>query len=642
MIEMRKHTHKSLSTKLCLNILFVVVVIFSLSLGFLYWQSRNIIREEAIDEATHVLDNTALRVKGYMVEVETATRNILWLVNLHQHDQDSLLKCTHRIVANHPNTNGCSITMEPDFYPGEKYGFSAYSVRLEKADSKGKDSVATVREADYNYYDKVWYKTPRQKRTACWVDPFDDYNDGTLSNPDLIASYCIPLFNRDEKFVGVISTDLSLKRLTETITAEHPYDNSYFMMLGADGHYCVHPDTTKLLKQTIFTGTDPREHTDIVALGYEMINGRTGHMEVNFDGKSHIVLYRPLEGTQWSVALVCPSNELLRGYNKLNYILLPLLIFGLLLLGMGCQRIVKHFIQPLGLLAAELRQIGHGDYEKPLPLSQRTDLIGQLQNSFCQMRRSISQHIHDAEKTKQETEQRTSELEQATLLARQASEQKTQFMQDMSHQIRTPLNVVQGFSQVLRDSNEMISSDEKHEIAETMYVQTNNLDYMVSKLLTASLIESQQAIATDDNVNCNELAREAFENAAGLMNHTATLHLDSHVGDELTVKTNRHHLLIVLTELLANALHFTKEGSVTMRIEATDDTVSFTIEDTGLGIPADKADFIFEKFTKIDMFSEGLGLGLFLCRRVIMLMGGTLTYDPQYTNGSRFNVSLKR
>ena len=113
MIEMRKHTHKSLSTKLCLNILFVVVVIFSLSLGFLYWQSRNIIREEAIDEATHVLDNTALRVKGYMVEVETATRNILWLVNLHQHDQDSLLKYTHRIVANHPNTNGCSITMEP-------------------------------------------------------------------------------------------------------------------------------------------------------------------------------------------------------------------------------------------------------------------------------------------------------------------------------------------------------------------------------------------------------------------------------------------------------------------------------------------------------------------------------------------------
>ena len=640
MIEMRKNIRQSLSTMLCLNILVVVVLVFSLSLGFLYWQSRNIIRGEAIDEASHVLDNTALRVKGYMLEIETATHNILWLVNLHYHDKDSLLKYTHRIVANHPNTNGCSITMEPDFFPGDKYGFSAYSVRLEKNSSSGKDSVSTVREAEYNYYDKVWYKVPRQKRTACWVDPFDDYNDGTLSSPDMIASYCVPINDQQGKFIGVISTDLSLKKLTETITAEHPYEHSYFMMLGSDGHYFVHPDTTKLLKQTIFTGTDPRDHTDIVALGYEMTNGRTGHMEVKLDGKSHIVLYRPLEGTEWSVALVCPSNELLRGYNRLNYILLPLLVIGLVLLVLGCRRIVKHFIQPLGLLASELRQIGHGDYEKPLPLSQRTDLIGQLQNSFCQMRRSISQHIKDAELTKQNTEQRTAELEQATQLARQASEQKTHFMQDMSHQIRTPLNIVHGFSQILRDDSEAMSEDDKKQIAETMYVHTNAFDYMVSKLLTASLIESHQSISTDDIVSCSELAREAFDSTSGLIAHTAEMFLDCRVPDELSVKTNRHHLLIVLTELLFNALHFTTEGSVTMRVEIVDDNLLFIIEDTGPGIPPDKVDFVFEKFTKIDMFTEGLGLGLFLCRRVVQLMGGSLTLDTQYTGGCRFMLQL--
>ena len=640
MIEMRKNIRQSLSTMLCLNILVVVVLVFSLSLGFLYWQSRSIIRGEAIDEASHVLDNTALRVKGYMLEVETATRNILWLVNLHYHDKDSLLKYTHRIVANHPNTNGCSITMEPDFFPGDKYGFSAYSVRFEENSDSGKDSVSTVREAEYNYYDKVWYKVPRQKRIACWVDPFDDYNDGTLSSPDMIASYCVPINDQQGKFIGVISTDLSLKKLTETITAEHPYEHSYFMMLGSDGHYFVHPDTTKLLKQTIFTGTDPRDHTDIVALGYEMTNGRTGHMEVKLDGKSHIVLYRPLEGTEWSVALVCPSNELLRGYNRLNYILLPLLIIGLVLLVLGCRRIVKHFIQPLGLLASELRQIGHGDYEKPLPLSQRTDLIGQLQNSFCQMRRSISQHIKDAELTKQNTEQRTAELEQATQLARQASEQKTHFMQDMSHQIRTPLNIVHGFSQILRDDSEAMSEDDKKQIAETMYVHTNAFDYMVSKLLTASLIESHQSISTDDIVSCSELAREAFDSTSGLIAHTAEMFLDCRVPDEFSVKTNRHHLLIVLTELLFNALHFTTEGSVTMRVEIVDDNLLFIIEDTGPGIPPDKVDFVFEKFTKIDMFTEGLGLGLFLCRRVVQLMGGSLTLDTQYTGGCRFMLQL--
>ena len=638
MLEMRKHIRQSLSTRLCLEILLVVMLIFTLSLGFLYWQSRNIIRQEAIDEASHVLDNTALRVKGQMLELETASRNVLWLININ-HEQDSLLWYSHRIVANHPHVNGCSITMEPDYYPGETYGFSAYSVRMDDR----ADSVVTVREGDYDYYNKVWYKTPRQKNAPCWVDPFDDYNAGTLSSPEMIASYCVPLHDRQGRFIGVISTDLSLKKLTETITAEHPYEHSYFMMLGADGHYFVHPDTTKVLKQSIFTGTDPRENTDVVALGYEMTNGRTGHMDVKLDGRQLIVLYRPLEGTQWSVALVCPSNEMLRGYNRLNYILLPLLVLGLLLLAWGCRRIVRHFIQPLGLLAAELRQIGDGNYEKPLPPSERTDLIGQLQNSFCQMRRSISQHIREAEQTKQETEQRTKELEEATLLARQASEQKTQFMQDMSHQIRTPLNIVHGFAQILRDSGEMIPDDEKRQILETMHVQTNALDYMVSKLLTASLIESHRDISTADTVGCNELAREAFDNAGSLITPTAAMHLDSHISDAVTVYTNRHHLLIVLTELLFNALHFTREGSVTMRIDATDGgPVRFTVEDTGPGIPEEKADFVFEKFTKLDMFTDGLGLGLFLCRRVVMLMGGTLTLDTRYTAGCRFVLELPR
>ena len=277
-----------------------------------------------------------------------------------------------------------------------------------------------------------------------------------------------------------------------------------------------------------------------------------------------------------------------------------------------------------------------------MPVSQRTDLIGQLQNSFCQMRRSISQHIRDVEQKKQEAEQRTIELEQATQLARQASEQKTQFMQDMSHQIRTPLNIVHGFSQVLRDGSDAMTEEEKQKIVETMCVQTNTLDYMVSKLLTASLIESHQVISTSDTVNCIEVARKALDNAGSLITHTAEMRLDCRVADELTIKTNSHHLLIVLTELLFNALHFTSEGSVTLRVESTDDEVRFTVEDTGIGIPADKADFIFDKFTKINMFTEGLGLGLFLCQRVVQLMGGSLALDTQYTNGSRFILSLPR
>lgn len=640
MIEMRKHIRQSLSTRLSIEILAVVAAVFLLSLGFLFRQSRSMIRQEAIEEASHVLDNTALRVQDCLAEVETATRNMLWLIDRH-HDTDSLLRYTRRIVDLNPSVSGCSITMEPDYYPQFNHGFSAYSVRTG-------DSVTTVREADYDYYQKVWYKAPRQQGGPCWVDPYDDFNSGTLSSPEMIASYCVPLRDERRRFIGVVATDLLLERLAQTVTTEHPYKRSYCVMLGADGHYFVHPDTAKLLRQTIFTGADPRRNADIIALGQAMTKGQTGHAEISVNGERHIVLYRPLKGTQWSVALVCPAGEMLRGYNRLNYILLPLFIVGLVLLVGGCHRIVLHFIQPLGRLAAELRQIRDGQYKEPLSASQRTDMIGLLQNSFCQMQQAISRHIGEVEQANLQAEQRSRELEKATRMAQEASEQKTQFMQDMSHQIRTPLNIVQGFALVIRDGYDMIPDDEKQQIADTMSVQTHALYAIVRKLLDTSLLENPEAIRVSDVVDCNGLAREAVRQATHQAVYTAALSLQSSVDDTLTITTNRNYLILVITELLVNALHFTPVGSVVLRVEVVgqlsgEQAVRFTVEDTGPGIPADKTDVIFNKFTKLDMFSEGLGLGLFLCRRVALLIGASLTLDTRYTGGSRFvlDVPLK-
>ena len=183
------YINRSLSLKLCFGILLCVVIVFSLSLGFLYERSRRIVRLEAAAHTEHALDNISRRVTNYIDEVEVATNNIEWLV-MENLRPDSLLNYSHRVVEQNPNINGCSITMEPNFFPDYGRNFSVYSLR-------GPDSIESVYEAPYDYYDKVWYKKAREKNEACWVDPHNDFNEGTLSSPVMIASYSLPLKDKD-------------------------------------------------------------------------------------------------------------------------------------------------------------------------------------------------------------------------------------------------------------------------------------------------------------------------------------------------------------------------------------------------------------------------------------------------------------
>ena len=144
----------TLSMKLGLAIVFFTGIVFVMSFGYLFVRSRQYVKEEAIVRAMRVLDETSLRIMGIMSEIETATHNAEWFV-MQDQKPDSLLQYSHRVVMLNSNVSGCSITMEPDFYPSSVGHFSAYSLR------QG-DSIATEREDDYDYYSEVWYKTAKE------------------------------------------------------------------------------------------------------------------------------------------------------------------------------------------------------------------------------------------------------------------------------------------------------------------------------------------------------------------------------------------------------------------------------------------------------------------------------------------------
>ena len=624
---------RSLSIKLSIGILLMTVPVFVLSVGLLYRQSRNFILKEALEHANSTLDNRMQRVRNYMTIVETATNTNDWVVIENFHP-DTLLAISNRIVRLNRHVNGCSITAEPDMFPQYGRYFSAYTIR------QG-DSIVTVREGEYEYFDKVWYKTPREKGKPCWVEPFDDFNEGTLYTPELIVSYCKPL-RRNGQFIGVISTDLSLRQLADVITSDPPYPNSYFIMIGRGGHYFIHPDTTKLFQKTIFTDVDPTSQSDIIALGHEMTEGKQGSMNIDINGTTSLVCYQPIPQTEWSLALVCPDKDILGAYHQLTYIVIPLIAIGLLIIIMLCSNAVAHTIRPINQLLNKTQSIAEGNYEVYIPKSPREDVIGRLQNSFAKMLQYLNFNMGSARYAAEQMERQNKELAKAMHLVEEADQQKIKFVQNVTHQIRTPLNIIMGFAQVWSENLGQLAEEEMKSIVRQMDHNAKSLNRMVLMLVDSSETGSALALVigkSQEQIVCNDIAREAI----GYTNEhfpDLPIQFTTTLPDTFTIRTNRLYLMRSLRELLYNAAKYSDRQRISVRLEQSGNNVRFIVEDTGPGISEEYREVVYDIFTKVDDLSEGLGLGLPLAKLHISNLGGKFFIDTDYHDGCRFIIEL--
>lgn len=630
-----RRIRQSLSVKLSIGILLMAFPISVLSLGILFMQSRHIVKQEAAERVTSVLNTTSQRVNRFLLTIETATNNIDWLVTANLRPE-ALLEYSNRIVRLNANVSGCSITTESDIFSEQGRYFSAYSVR------QG-DSVITVREGKYDYFEKEWYKRPSNLGKACWIDPFDDYNEGTLSASGKIASYSKPLYTEDGRFVGVISTDLSLNSLSEVIQAEKPYPNAYFLMLGEDGQIFVHPDSARLVDRTIFSGMDTRHNVEVIALGHEMTTGKSGFMRVTVGDQPCLVCYQPVAGTNWSLAIVCPDSDILRNYYKLTYIICPLLVIGLLLILFFCRRIVKHALSPLNQLENQMQIIAEGKYDEKIPHIKRRDVVGLLQNSFATMQESLERHVGNIRQMNEQAVQRNEELAKANKLAEEAGRQKTAFIQNMTHQIRTPLNVIMGFAQVLRDSIKTMSNEDSKRITSVMQHNSMTLTRMVLMLYDSSdsgLSEELEDI-NRENVSCNEVARESIE-YTNLYYPNLKIGFQTSVPDSFCIFTSRLYLMRSLREILYNSAKYSDGKNILLSVAETADTIRFVFQDTGPGIDEYYHEQIYVPFSKINELSEGLGLGLPLAKRHCVNLGGDLYLDTSYHEGCRFVIEFPK
>ena len=468
--------HRSLSLRLGLIIVIIVTVVFSLLFDYLFFRCKRFIQNAAIERATQLLDNTAERINGIMDETELIT-NFMATTTPRHLNPDSLLVFTRRTVQENDFLTGFAISMEPDYFPEMGRYFSAYSLR-----DRETDSITTVREGPFEYFDAVWYKTPRILGKSCWTDAFDDYNEGTLSSPDIMTSYCCPMRDADGRYVGSITASLTLKWLSQVITDLKPYPNSSAIMIGRDGTYLVHPDTAKLFRETIFSDAAPEAQRDIEAMGRKMLAGHSGMTETIVDGRPAFIFYRPMLRTGWSIAIVCPVSDVFTRYNRLLTIVWVIIAVGLILLMLFCYQTVRRAVQPLRQLDEQAKRIAEGHFDEPLPQSPRRDSVGRLQNSFIQMQQSLAQIVSDIRLANEELKQHNDELAAATQLKLDTNRRKAAFIQDMYHEIRTPLNIIGGFTQVLGASLHGLPPEEVSDIIARMRQSANDINRLTCEL----------------------------------------------------------------------------------------------------------------------------------------------------------------
>lgn len=241
--------------------------------------------------------------------------------------------------------------------------------------------------------------------------------------------------------------------------------------------------------------------------------------------------------------------------------------------------------------------------------------------------------------------EKNEQLKLANERANETSKMKSDFIKQISHEIRTPLNILSGFTQIITSGGVEMDEVARRNVNNQIYQNTNRITELVNKMLELSDAGSQVTIERLDETSALEIAAQASADSSIAIATNITFNILPDIDTEkATLRTNLQQAVRALELLLDNARKFTQEGSVTLRIsmekQQNKQRVLFIVEDTGIGVPVNEAEHIFEDFVQLNSYTDGTGIGLTVARSIARRLGGDICLDTNYTTGARFIMSL--
>lgn len=437
---------KTLSFRLSLRIIAALALLLMLALITMFYFSRKAVREEALQNAGQTLEVMVENIDNVLLSVEQAAGNIYWKMMAHANQPELMDTYAHKLVECNPYITDSRIIWDVDSNTVEPFGL--WTTPRKVGHGKGNEAV----------------------------------------------TFRLPFYDKNRK-LNVLAIDVSLTLLSKIVLDEKPSPNSICALLGKTGTIIVYPDSTRL-NMNLVTLAEIHSYPTLFEAAEAMLAGETGYKEVIVDGKTCYVFYKPFKQAEirgramtdlgWSAGIIYPEEDIFGSYNRLVWTVFIIAVVGLGLLLVLCRLFIHHQLMPLRLLGKSAQHIADGQYDEPIPKSKNQDEVGCLQNHFHTMQQSLAQHMGELQQLSDTLKERGEVLQTAYELAQSADRIKTNFLYNMTDQMKGPVNsILQSVKTICQHGSEL-TDEETSKMVDDIMKRGDKVTALLNQLIADS------------------------------------------------------------------------------------------------------------------------------------------------------------
>lgn len=437
---------KTLSFRLSLRIIAALALLLMLALVTMFYFSRKAVREEALQNAGQTLEAMVENIDNVLLSVEQAAGNIYWKMLGKANKPELMEMYAHKLMECNPYIMNSRIIWD--------------------VDSNKVQSVAQ------------WTTPPR-------VDSDKD---------DAVVTFSLPFYDKEQK-LNVLAIDVSLALLSKIVLEEKPSPNSTCALSTKEGTVIAYTKS-EMLNQNLIALAEKYYHPSVIEAAEAMLAGETGYKKMILNGKECYAFYKPFKQAEvtgramtdlgWSAGIIYPEEDIFGSYNRLVWTVLIIAVVGLGLLFVLCRLFIHRQLLPLRRLGRSAQLIAEGQYVEPIPESKHYDEVGRLQNHFHAMQHSLAQHMREQQQLSDTLKERGEVLQDAYEQAQGADRIKTNFLYNMSDQMKAPVNSILQSVRTISQHGSKLTEEDTDSIVDDIMRRGEKVTALLNKLIADS------------------------------------------------------------------------------------------------------------------------------------------------------------